>query len=938
MKEQKNSTRIHTYWPLAAAAFLLIACCMQPWRNARAQESGAAQAGALVEAGAAILNMAESDREFNMVLDNWEQALELYHAAGEQAQEASLLELMADFHARRGHVASAAQALKQAAALWHGLKEFHNQAMVFENLAALYRTQDMNDQARALYQDAITIYTALKDNSGRGRMMLLISETYREQWMWREALTQARDALDVFRKAGDPDGQAQALAELADMYLAAGDSEEAGRLLAEARALPVQEPWVSAQVFHTAGDLAAASGNIGNAVKQYGAEVAVLQESGDLQAAAYAQVALSVALARSARNEQALAWNASSLDVAQMFDDSVLEGSALEAAGRTLFAAGRGSRALQAMEQSVAAFNRGAAPDRALNAALLAALFAAQTETPKDAAQRSLQALSLAREQNNERAEAVLLTLNGNLVLLAGADPARALEFYDRATDLCRKIKDQTCETIALGNKGLALARSGAKQDAAQLMQQAITRAQSINDADTLWRLHAQLAGILGAQGNAAQGAQHMELAAQTLESAGASLDPSDPQARYPAEPMAVFTNLARTLAAMDDAPGALFAAERGSAFMASRAGIPHALPPSSAHNMDFALADNEAAVVYLAGPEALDILLLTRGALQRFSAPLGRDALMALARDVFQDQDGYPVYSDLAARQLHQALIEPVTPFLSDGDTLIVASPDFLLTAPFAALPDVEGNHLIQNHAVVIMPSLSVLRDVRRAHADFPSTPARATLAVQQQPACTGRALSLMPRGECTILNGSAALTYRPVFATDTQYVLGDYTTMQGVETHVTPQTGALHFETNCFVDGRAPGHASVVLFADREKNPAADTFTELRDMFTSAPWPPLVALPHCAPMPDQVRAAPGYAAMLQDLLSRGAVRVVATIARPRQTAAEQVMLGFYTRLNAGDAPAQALRAAQIQMINDPQMADPALWAPFIYSGVPSK
>lgn len=924
---------------LLAFLFLMAAPCAR----AMAQSVGSstpeqitAQAEALVESGAAILNAAATDREFEMAVKQWEQALELYRKAGNREEEASLWELLAEAHARRGNAASAAHALQQAAALWHGLKDYYSQALAIADLAALYIGQDMHKEARALYSDAAAIYAALKDESGRGRMMLLISQSHRAQWAWREALAAARDALAAFRAAQDPDGQAQALAALASMYIVSGETGEAEKLLEQARALPATEPGARAAVFHTAGDLAAALGNPARAVEQYGMQVALLQESGDLDAAARAQLSLAEALTQNGRQEQALSWIASTLELARSAGDAEMQGDALAASARALYFAGRKNGALMALEQAADAFNRAPRQDKALDSLARAALMAAEIEDPKAAAQRSLLALSAARDRGNTRAEAAMLTLNGNLVLLAGADPARAMDFYDRAADLCRAVKALSCETVAIGNKGLAHARAGDAANAEKFLQEAETRALAADDSESLWRFHAAHAGILRRLGRSGQAAKHLEIAAKALESRHGAAPGRDILAWYPADPESVFSDLAETLLSLDSSSAALAAVDRGAACRAARAGFPADAAPDGPPALP-ALKQSQAAVVYIPGQDALDIILITSGAaLQRLSSHTDRDTLKTLARDILREQDGAPVFNQSAARRLHQILIEPVIPFLGNKDTLIVSSPGFLFTVPFAALPDVQGRYLIQDRAVVMTPDLHTLNALLKGADAHRGISATATLVVQQQPDCTGRSLSIMPRGSCRSLSGNAALTYRTSFASDSKFVLGEYATAQGVESHAGKSAGILQFETNCFVDGPAPGHASVVLFADREENPAADTFTELRGLFAGAAWPPLVVLPHCAPVPDRATAAPGYMLILRDLLGRGARAVITTMQRPGQAAAEQVLIRFYAEMRAGAPPAQALRASQMRMLNDPQFADPAHWAPFFYSGIP--
>jgi len=49
---------------------------------------------------------------------------------------------------------------------------------------------------------------------------------------------------------------------------------------------------------------------------------------------------------------------------------------------------------------------------------------------------------------------------------------------------------------------------------------------------------------------------------------------------------------------------------------------------------------------------------------------------------------------------------------------------------------------------------------------------------------------------------------------------------------------------------------------------------------------------------------------------------------------ATEALMIAFYRRLRAGDAPAAALQHAQLAVRANPRYQDPLYWAPFIVVG----
>ena len=895
-----------------------------------------AEADGLVAEAAVILGEAVSDKELDMGLDKWARAMDLYERADARDRQARLLETMAAYYGKRGHVATAAQHMQRAAALWHGLKRYTQQAETLQRLASLYAGQDMFDDARTLYQDALTIYTALKDDSGRAGAMLQIGATYREQWMWIEALSQTHDALALFTGVRDTQGQARALLALAGMYLTAGDLDETRRLLDQARALSPSGAALRAQLSHAAADLALAQGDTRRALDNYAAEISLLQDAGDLQAAAHAQIALAGTLTLRGRPERALAYLASSMDVARLTHDNHLQGSALETAAETLHAAGRPERALELLDQAAALYRNAGELTGALRMGVRAAILAQESQDPRAASRRSLDALAQAREQNNARAEATLLMLNGNLLLKAGGDPQRARDFYIRAQNLCRAMDDKICLQIGDGNMGLAALAAGDLSTARELLEQAAADAASQTDRDSLWRWQWALGRLALKSADPHQAAARFDKAAAVLESGATPPAVAFAGVRFPMDPDTVFSNLTETLIDQDAPRHALAAVERHAAFLAVKAGFTSA-PAAPYEFMLHAFPENQTAVTYWPGRDALYIFLIRNGDMQILNVGITREKLLALADAVLPGPPHAVQFDPEAARELHKALIEPVLPFLDDSDTLILAPPDFLLTVPFAALPDVEGRYLIERRAVAVSPDLTTFTALRSSGGVPASRPLRASVVIQQQPDCSGRSLSLMPRALCQSLTGKAFDTYRPVFATDTVFMQGEYAPREIVEKR-SADSDLLHFETNCFVDGSAPGTASVVLFADRKTDPAADTFLELRDLSPAGGWPRLAALPHCTPVTGRTAAAPGYALLLRDLHARGAAGVIVSTAWPDQDAASAIMTRFYTRLRQGTAPAQAMRGAQIDMLNDPQFADPARWAPFLYSGIPMK
>jgi CHAT domain-containing protein len=89
------------------------------------------------------------------------------------------------------------------------------------------------------------------------------------------------------------------------------------------------------------------------------------------------------------------------------------------------------------------------------------------------------------------------------------------------------------------------------------------------------------------------------------------------------------------------------------------------------------------------------------------------------------------------------------------------------------------------------------------------------------------------------------------------------------------------------------------------------------------------LLTLSACETAQGDERAALGLAGVA---IQAGARSAVATLWRVADEAAARLMQAFYQQLRTpGVSRARALQLAQLELLHDPQYAEPFFWAPFL-------
>jgi len=332
-------------------------------------------------------------------------------------------------------------------------------------------------------------------------------------------------------------------------------------------------------------------------------------------------------------------------------------------------------------------------------------------------------------------------------------------------------------------------------------------------------------------------------------------------------------------------------------------------------------------------------------------------------------------------AAGLSRILLGPAASQLG-GKRLLIVADGALQYLPFGALPapETEGQRdketgrqgdratrrqgksplptpLIVKHEIVHLPSASALAVLRRELAG--RKPAAKTVAVLADPvfsaddarvksgakAQTGeeappdltRAVNdvrgelrrlLLTRDEAEAIlsvaprtDGFGALDFRANRATATGDELSRYR--------------IVHFATHGLLDSEHPELSGVVLSLVDERGLPQDGFLRLHEIFNLRLPAELVVLSACQTGLGKEVKGEGLLGLTRGFMYAGAARVVASLWQVNDAATAELMKRFYRRmLKDGMRPAEALRAAQVEMWKRPQWRSPFYWGGFVLQG----
>jgi CHAT domain-containing protein len=337
------------------------------------------------------------------------------------------------------------------------------------------------------------------------------------------------------------------------------------------------------------------------------------------------------------------------------------------------------------------------------------------------------------------------------------------------------------------------------------------------------------------------------------------------------------------------------------------------------------------------------------------------------------------------AARQLSQILLAPAAAQLGNKRLVIVAD-GALQYIPFAMLSDPNnsdtGNKnpqsairnpqsetpLVVNHELISLPSASTLAVMRKELAG--RTPAPKQLAVFADPVfaaddprlkvaankLTNEPTSAPASRKIEHLSGDATLQgvrrgmvipRLPFTRQEANQILAlasGNSSFKAVDFNANrasalsselSQYRYLHFATHGYLDSERAGLSALVLSLVDEQGRQQDGFLRAHELYNLNLPAELVVLSACQTGLGKQIKGEGMIGLTRGFMHAGAARVVVSLWNVNDKATSELMTRFYQKmLKEQQAPAAALRSAQVEMWKQKAWQAPNYWAAFVLQG----
>jgi CHAT domain-containing protein len=245
---------------------------------------------------------------------------------------------------------------------------------------------------------------------------------------------------------------------------------------------------------------------------------------------------------------------------------------------------------------------------------------------------------------------------------------------------------------------------------------------------------------------------------------------------------------------------------------------------------------------------------------------------------------------------------VTPIRAAIEAHQKLIVVPHGAVHHVPFTLL-SVNGELLANSHVITYLPSASAMRYLRNSEAAVPRTffavGNPADMAYQPRPGMAHVALPPLPGAEIEV-NAAARLFDDP------RVLLRDEATKRAVTAQM-PKYRVVHFATHGHLDPETPQLSGLLL--------AEGTILNVYELMGIRLDADLVVLSACDTGAGEVTGGNDIIGLSHAFLGAGARALVVSLWPVNDRSATVTMKRMYEHMGQGVAPAEALRAAQLEL-----------------------
>ncbi len=272
--------------------------------------------------------------------------------------------------------------------------------------------------------------------------------------------------------------------------------------------------------------------------------------------------------------------------------------------------------------------------------------------------------------------------------------------------------------------------------------------------------------------------------------------------------------------------------------------------------------------------------------------------------------------------RQLYDQLIAPIAPMLQNAKQLVIVPHGVLHYLPFAALQKADSTYLIDDHALALAPSATVL--------GFCYRKGQAMLGERRQN------LRILALGNPDVGNPQYDLPFAEKEIESLQFTFGEiesYTRIDATQQSLAAgasRANLVHLSCHGVYDERNPLFSALLLAPDSTDNTGR---LEAHEIFGLKLNTYLVMLSACETGLAKVTGGDEVIGLSRSFIFAGTPALIASLWQVDDLATAITVKRFYRYLKAGASKAEALRQAQ-RFVRDYRNRHPAYWASFGLTG----
>jgi CHAT domain-containing protein/predicted negative regulator of RcsB-dependent stress response len=842
-------------------------------------------------------------------LEPAEAAERLARALDDRPALARILRVKASIYRLAGDLRIAAQAVEQATEINRALGNRPAEMRSLNFTANMYMNLGEFEVSIALFEEALPIARAINDSSFESTILGNLGQLYARLGEFGRALPLYGRALSIARETNNPRTLAGTLNALSAVQVSSGNHVKARELLTESLGLvrKMGDGVLEAAALNLLGATHFATGAYSEALDRYAASLTILRPLADLTETARALEGTGRTLHRLGQNERAL--------------ESLQEALSIRRRLRHVFQESNLLRNLAEVEHEQGRFAEALGHARA--AVELDETVRARITSPE------LRASYVANEQDKYELLIDILQQR-DAVEPARGYAAMAFEASERAR--ARVLLESLLDARVDLRRGIAPA----------LLERERSLQKRLNDASTqLSRAFART--NTGEQSNAAQ----------TFERLSGDYQQLQVQIRQQSPHYA---------AVMQPRP-------------LDAAAIQNTILDPETVLLEFALGEERSWLWAMSSksltsvelPPRREIEAAARSLYEQLTARQKRHAESRLAYDRRVTAADARLEKDAAA--VSRMLLGGIASQLNAEwrtKRLVIVPAGGLQYLPFAALPSPGARaSLAASHEIGYIPSASVLAVLRREAAG--RTPAPRTLAILADPVfetadprVTLKSLRTVAQDHDatasraqTVVDGlySRIPLSRLPFSRDEAYAIASLSktndskdTLVAVDFKASREAvlGGLlsgyrvvHLATHGVIDTERPALSSLIFSLVDERGRRQNGYLRLPDIYNMRLDADLVVLSACQTALGKEIKGEGLVGLTRAFVYAGAPRVLASLWQVSDLATAELMKKFYRgMLRERRSPAAALRAAQVEMSQDPRWRSPFFWAGFVLQG----